>query len=1204
MLFFCGLLLTAALLLYGMFLFLTSSWMVTRVYLRIGSHFARVELVAEEAEWDVFRKHLTFRNFRVGSRDFPWVEGEYLAGKYHIGDVLAGGIRWSDLTLKNGSARVLVPGSRAFSGEAPAVQPLHRMVKKPPRKKRYNWINRFDLRRLRIENCVFSYYEKNADGRRKKFELSGLNGELAMLRPKTESSLKLSGTLVVDNFNEVYISDGRFDISADGNLGNYLIPEKLSVAMRVERCRGKIGVKKLQGDTVECNFAASRTGKQGVELENFILRQYHDSRLESAMKCSGSLQRNPLKLRSDFEVKKLSPELFSLLCELLWSFNPGQVDLIGNGGFDYGEGTIAGRGKFTLSRAGAAYFNGKKLELPPFQLKSESDFTVDLEKRLANVKKVAFTLSGDTDNRKIVSVNLPEAVMYSWSDDRENRFFPVKNSQQEKLNICFDRLDLRLLRLLPFQPETANLRRGYFCADLSGNFSASGLRLDGEASIRDTSLTFDGKDIDDLNMNSRISGVLTSALTLDLENFSGVISRDKNSLGEYTGHFRRKFRGDGSWQGRIELFNVSPDIIRYLVPLDSVKSTEELLRKSGGGRGKVGVSFGRNGREGVSYLRNWNFVWENPAAGFTLQGKLSDMFFDRDFRPDRDWEGEYKLIFPADFPGRFGIRSGNYLEGMISGEGKLNFGRDFSHLSGDGRFRFGPGKLKIRNTVYDNVGWEADYSCGSSDFEEWRFSRLNLYMHVNNFSALRMEIPFVIRKNRVSGELSLRYLNENLLNLFLPGCFDGASISGALQFDCGNIARRRWSCGGNFLIDRLKFHRVDEVFSGPLSLNMKNDSNAFEITSFSGNFSRAGGKNSTRIEGSLRYPANDLRPVSGKVRFNELDGVFLRECISQALKDKTAKENKELLDSGSLPEMSAARESQPHPGGKTGKKSFEFDFGRRHWNFLFAVDRLRWDNGDLKIRSVFNGSGRNARLERLVFDTGGNSVTCDWIFRSVPGKAVEFNTTGKSSGKLPMELFLSPFVDGPGSRGEIENLRWNFTGEFSREWGDKLKGRVEADFGDTVLSNNLAGGVLGRLLFLPMEIILRLSSVVPEKITSVDSWTRSMRSAGGLESPSHKIFFDRGKLAVKITDSVLDIEEFYLAGPAVRLLSFDGTIGMGSNEKLDLQSKISLTGMDLPLSIGGTLEEPSLKLLNLLPETLGANAEKLLHLLGSIFWLE
>lgn len=1184
-LFSAGLFLSAVLLIWGVFVFLTSSWMIVNVYLAIGSHFAGLELTAEEAEWDVFGKRLEFRNFRVGEADFPWVAGEHLSGKYHIGDVLEGEIRWSDIVLRNASARVLID-----AGDAPE-EPLRHLVKDGPAESDCRWVNRFDLRRVRVENCVFLYFEEKSGVRREKFELFGLNGTLSMLRPKTDSELYLRGRLRSDDFNGIHISGGGFEVTASGHLGNYLIPETLASDLRASDCRGRISVKELAGDTVHCRFKASRPGCREVRLEHFELRQYNGEELSSSMKCSGALRRSPLKLRSDFEIEKLSPELFSLLSELLCSFNPGQVELFGKGGFDYGDGVIAGRGKFELSRSGAAYFNGNKLELPAFHLESESDFSVDLEKRSAEVRKVSFVLSDGESGRRIVTVDLAEQVSYDWSDESAGKLRPAGDGG-EKLSIRCEDLDLRLLRLLPFRPDAIELNSGWFSAGLSGKFSASGLHLEGGASLREIDLLFDGKEVRGLNMDMRVSGALTSDLELRLDRFSGGVGRETRRLGEYSGRLNCRFSG-GGWNGRIDLLRVTPELIRYLVPLESVKFTEELLKKSGGGLGRVGVSFGRDGSSGESCLRDWNFVWENPAAGFTLNGTLADMTFDREFRPGGDWEATYSLVFPADFPERFGFPSGDFFEGVISGAGKLNFGRDFSRFSSSGKFRSEEGRLKVGGAAYDKVGWETEYACGSEDLKEWRFSRLDLYVHVNRASALRLEMPFVLRDNRLNGELSLRYLNAGLLNLFAPECFEDASISGTLQLDCGNIERDRWICGGSFAVDRLKFRHAPEPLYGTVAFTLKNDSTALELSALDGRFFRPGGGAAALFHGAMLFPAETEREFSGKLDVAELDGVFLRETAGN------------FSAAGREAEAAPTERKKETSGPETPEeKPFEFDFGPRRVRLDVAVRKLRWRDGDLSIRSVFTGAGRTAELKRFILDAGGSFFDCFWKFRSPEGGAVEFVTGGKSDGELPLELFLSFFLDWPGSRSRVKNATWDFSGTLGPDWGEKLKGGVRAEFGETVLSNDAAGGVLGRLMFLPMEVILRLGSVFPEHPTSVESWSRAMRSAGRLDSPVHKIHFDRGEFSGHAGDGRLFIDRFVLSGPAVRLLSFSGTIGIGRDEDLRLDSKISFTGLDLPLSIGGTLSDPSLKLINLLPETVGANVEKFLRVMWSIFQTE
>ncbi len=1156
----------------GAYFFLTSSWAIVNIYLKAGSYFAGIDLAAERAEWNPWKKELRFYNFRIGEKDFPWVEGSELAGKYHIRDILNGEIRWSAISMKSGTARIIISQNLADT--------LLRDYR-PPAEDTFSWLNRFDLRRMKVSDCRLCYFERSGGVLREKFELYGADGTLSSLRPGAEGVLDIAGSLRMRDFNGINIDRGKFKINASAGLGRYLIPERLTGKLALTGCHGMISGKKLHGNSVELLLDCSRIPSQKrIEVKKFFLEEQHGGEVRSRMSFSGEICRSPFALKSDFEVEKISPEAVSMLCQFGWSFNPGQVTFKGRGGFEYSSGKTAGHGEFSLKRTGMAFFGGTEYDLPPAEMEGVADFAVDFAQCRSRISRMDFSLSGE--GIPVAGLHLQSPVEYSWKEAGSADFSSSGSSSQGRIDFVCRRFDLRLLRLIPQLNRMVNIGGGWFDAELKGHFSGvgSGVVFSGSAGVDDLYMKLPElnapEGVKKVDINCRIDGMLTRGMEIKLHKISGEVTRMDRHMGDIESVLDFNL-WKNRYSGKVAMNKISPEIISSLVPKESLAAVQGLLGKIGKSSGTMSLAFGCTGYERV--LSDWRMAWTAPDMGVDLKAEAGRMVFRRGKRlPEDSWRIGMNVIFPAELLRQYQIHGIEHMDGIFSAEAALDFGRDFSRLELSGKAGLRDGGVSFRGGKWEKLGAEGKIAVKSDDLEHFSVEKLDFLVSQDNQGIFRAEFPFRFSKDKLHGTFSLRYLNERGLELLCPGIFDRSSIGGTADIAVDSFSGKRWKSSGKLSAASLRLRGAEDNISGWMAFSAESTPSGFRLENAEAEL-RSGGQTVLDGKGSCRYAAEEDEKLTGVLELELLSGALLQKTVLN------------IYD---------MEEEKAHPEEEK-EEILQFDLAECPFRFDVSVKRLFWKNGAVFLSSVVSGRDREIALRDVICSTGRGHVKGDWHFVCVPGQGVACSASGRNYGRMPLEVLLCPLVEWPGSSGELEKLQWDFKWMLGRRWSRTLEGRLDAGIGAVVLSNNLAAGVLGRLIFLPAELILRLSSIFPKDVASAKSWEKALRTAGAVKSHARTIDFDDGTVVIRAGDGKLTVNKFALNGQSVKLLSFDGEIDIAGEGAVDLRSQIRLSGVELPLRIGGTLSSPQLRLISVLPDALISNAVRMIRTLDFVF---
>jgi len=88
--------------------------------------------------------------------------------------------------------------------------------------------------------------------------------------------------------------------------------------------------------------------------------------------------------------------------------------------------------------------------------------------------------------------------------------------------------------------------------------------------------------------------------------------------------------------------------------------------------------------------------------------------------------------------------------------------------------------------------------------------------------------------------------------------------------------------------------------------------------------------------------------------------------------------------------------------------------------------------------------------------------------------------------------------------------------------------------------------------------------------------------------------FDHGMIRARAANRLVYIDECKFIGPLIRKLQFKGWFGLGSEDKIKLESSLELLYLTLNLGITGSRTKPRLEFVKFIPQAIGSNVIKVL----------
>lgn len=433
----------------------------------------------------------------------------------------------------------------------------------------------------------------------------------------------------------------------------------------------------------------------------------------------------------------------------------------------------------------------------------------------------------------------------------------------------------------------------------------------------------------------------------------------------------------------------------------------------------------------------------------------------------------------------------------------------------------------------------------------------------------------------VSGvHLAVDGVNERWVQLWHPK-LEALELNGNLAVQ-GNWIDRVFTLGGELHLNR--YQQMEQLpVNGTMALQCELSPDLFRCSRFEADFKQQE-LALAHLSVQTDWPLTDLGGERGQINVSS-NGLQLAVLQSLFDGDKD-KERKTLAD------------SFPKSGER---KTMHFDFGPRPVALQLQMNQINW--GDA-VQADFSG---NAMLQnkQLLLENARLSINGSQIVghgEVVSGEDdVQYTLQLSNQGKMALKPLLGPFLPEAYERfsGEADQLQISVRGvSFQAPWlWDNLEGSCQVDFQSLSIPNTLHSTTLGRIFVLPIEVFSMLREFIPLDGT-LPSLNRAVAALQGFYTATANVEFASGKVQINSKDGKIGIEQFRFNGPVVQELTFAGFLGLGSDQKLNLGSRVKVVGALLPVTISGELHDPQIDVAASAAEFVAGNTAAVLDAVG------
>lgn len=1149
----------AALLLVLAWFFLTGSWFLTSVVLPFLGSRAGVEIAADRVDLSLFRSRVAFEKLRIGPESRPLFTADRGEGAFPRSALFGGPLKISDVTLIGAALTLYYHSGDGTWSVFPAA----------PEQKAGGGGGpfRIDLTRVTVRDSRFRMIFGNPEAG-SAFELSGLDFTSGRFANGEPFAIDGTAKLRLASSRANHIDAGKVKFTCSAALGNNLTPEEFRGKFVFTGLFGSISGESLNDGSLDLAFQGSLR-KDRLKVEKFTLLQSQGGRVQSDVELSGEVGFQPVEVRAEINIRRLSEEVTSLLFDLGCGFNPGRAAIQYRGGFSYGNRRLAATGTLRIDRSGDAMFGLERIALSPFRLDGEHDFAIDLADSSIDLRRFSLTLSAK--GRETASFRLRRPIRYSWRPGTGNE------EQHTVFDLNCDSFDLKLLRLLTPNNSAFRFNSGSLTSklQLTLRHNLSAVSLLGSGQISNGSCRWDGRNFELSELLTGLDMDLRRDFHWTLRNLSLALKNADTDLGS------ANFSGEGELtdlvgklSGRLE--RLTPELAAWLFPSFARFLPE--YRKLKLGTLEVGFDVEKPSRDEPAVLKSL-------TAGIDREGRRALELKTAAWKLDGEEGGDLKVRLSGQLP----VSAFNpYLDGaaaMESGNVRLavdgSFARDFHSAMVSGELSLDDLAAKVGEREYRNFSGQCAFSFFMPSMNLLEFRTLNFYLRRAGKPALRLECPgtWDLAKDSYTGEWAIRYLNEQFLELVAPGTVSEAQLTGKLQVAATDRFRTLRAAGGVELSGLLPVGWTGDRLAGNLTLSVERDDRRLLLR---------------RVKAGLKQGETTVFDLDGECRvdLSSPDGPVTVQLAASEI------DTQKLL--ALIPNKTEA-EAEPAPEAAAAVP--QLDFGPRPVDFGCRLEKVRFTpelTADFDTRiHLRRGSILSDHLLLQV-----NNARYDGEFQGTNaenGIVFSLGLRGNEPLSIPplMELMVgSPQTGATGTLRDFSlSMRCIEDGR-SESYLETMSGSLAMDFRDLRIPNNVVNGPYAKVLLLPIEMVGQLDVLLPGDVAA---WKERIVKSGSLRKQLRTIELSEGRVRLHAADGKVRVDECAFFGDWVSRLVFSGEFDLAGEQRLRLESKLTVGGIQTTIPVGGTLNAPEIRLGSVAGDSLGSLLRKIgeLKLIGT-----
>ncbi len=1171
---------------------MTGSSFITRFILPVLSDSIELRIDASYVDLSVFKSRLTAKNVVIGSGKTALVKADKLDISYSIWDLLKQRFVFRDVVLDRAVITIAKDSGGRWTYE-PSVQAVTNVVSKKSASSNPNVTHTkqdqqekvfLDLKNIQIINSSFILAAGDISKASARLELHDLNINLAEFTNNKPGTLTLKSRVTIQSDGGITVEQGDWNLTLTAAFDDYLLPYQINLSSKLDKLDGIINGVKINNSNLTLDIDA-HGDKKSIVINKFCLRQNDKEFIKTDVELDSHINFEPLKIKGKIKVAPISAEIISIICQFSRQVNPGEVGVNWVSGFEYSESRFSGAGKLKLTRRKDAIIAGKKYKLPNLSLNSKYDFDFDGSKNALHVEY--FNAELKEQDKKVLSLNTDKAFTYLL----DKQIFLEKESPQITLELR--QLDLNMMKLLQAPGKNFIVHNGQLDGDMVCILDRERkLRFDAKIKADNLDFQIDSKRFENFGFEQRISGYISKNLFLSIPELNFEFSYKQKKLVNFAGAADIDFK-KRTVDFSINMPKFSTEKIAHL-PLpqktidDIVKITSKLepFSLTAFSSGNIRLD------EGTMKINPVKLnIFQKNKKIVDISIKPHDGMIDNLLKSsttvltiDKLPIKQFRRIMDDN------ILNDGYLNGKIIAKVQKSLNSIIldSVLNIDGL------ELLSNNKVSKDLCFNTGFSASVIDLDEIFIrefvcgmrQKQRVILGLSGFGSMKLS------KGNGKLDLSLDYLNHNLLNILTSGEFKNGILKGSLKVAVQDDFKHL-NVKSNLDIMQLISAGTTDAVEGKGSFELAVKPELFHCKEFAVSLNSKDGK-IVDINGSTTLPAKkSADPVLVSLSSKIIDIQKIQQLF--AVKNKTAAgvEIKE-----ALPE-NKQKTAKNTPLGKN--VPLQFDLGKKKYVLLIDLQGITFNSIlNAHVSGKIFGEGHKIAVEYLQIGSNKDKLNYKGDFLSTP-EGVKYHNALKSD-RFNLTPIFKTFLNDEYKKIKItlNNLHADLAGTGLRPsplW-DNMKGFVRTDFADIKIPNNLSKTTMGKILLLPFEIMVDIQKMIPAR--ALKEMGQVAKYVVDFRNDMKILTFNEGSMDLESADGIIFIKDFHLNGKIVRNLSFDGKFGLGTNQMLRLNSRLDINGIILPVNMSGTIHKPEINYSATTINFMRANAFTILDTTGEI----
>lgn len=378
----------------------------------------------------------------------------------------------------------------------------------------------------------------------------------------------------------------------------------------------------------------------------------------------------------------------------------------------------------------------------------------------------------------------------------------------------------------------------------------------------------------------------------------------------------------------------------------------------------------------------------------------------------------------------------------------------------------------------------------------------------------------------------IQQLNREFYSVFDPGFLAEGMLRGKLNAEFAS-RYETIALGGDLELDNLRTTAMSGSVDGRCRLNYRRDKNRVSSTG-----------NTLRLD-ELADLGWDFEDGQLNIVSTRLDLLLLKQLFTK-------------------PDI--------HPPDKPEAPKPEPSFDFTPFTANLNLDGITFSpENNLRMTAKIQGRGRELLIDPAELLINGTPVTLRGEARSTENGILynaELHTENLDINPITTPMFEGDMKNLSGIAEKID-LRLSGHGlRYPAVW-DHMNGNLVSGYRNISIPDNLQNTITGRLFFLPLRVVneirYQLGGIKNKQLGN--AFQR-------IVSASDHMYFNTGTINAGITDGRIRLDDVKFNGDFIKQLKFTGSLGFGSDPRMQVHSSINVEEVILPIILRGTVYDP------------------------------